>query len=99
MSCGSVSFSVGVDCIGGPLLSPMSPASGGEHALRRRKTCPESLVQAATRPARFDQSKAISWRGWGYGFRVLEPECKEMRKEEGFLDLAQNAPSARLAAS
>ena len=24
-----------MDCIGGPLLSPMSPASGGEHALRR----------------------------------------------------------------
>ena len=73
----------------------MSPASGGEHALRRRKPS----TQSATRPARFDQSKAISWRGWGYGFRVLEPERKEMRKEEGILDLAQNAPGARLAAS
>src|SRR3954447_773840 len=45
-SCGSVSFSVGVDCIGGPLLYVTR--------IRRRacfaawKTlCPESLVQAA----------------------------------------------------
>ena len=45
-SCGSVSFSVGVDCIGGPLLNVTR--------IRRRacfaawKTlCPESLVQAA----------------------------------------------------
>ena len=46
-SCGSVSFSVGVDCIGGPLLSPMSPASGGEHALRRGKP---SAQKALSKP-------------------------------------------------
>jgi hypothetical protein len=61
---------------------------------------PESLFQAATRPARFDQSKAILWRGCGRGFRGLEPERQESAKENcGFLDLVQNAPRARLAAS
>ena len=46
--------------------------------------CPESLVQAATRPARFDQSKAISWRGWGHGFRVLEPARRKREGNKGF---------------
>ena len=44
--------------------------------------CPESLVQAATRPARFDQSKAISWRGWGRGFRA-GTERRESAKGTG----------------
>ena len=56
--------------------------------------CPESLVQAATRPARFDQSKAISWRGWGRGFQVLEPERRKREAEGVFLDPAPNAPGA-----
>jgi hypothetical protein len=58
------------------------------------------LIQAVTRPARFDQSKAILWRGCGRGFRVLELARKESAKEiRDVLDLAQNAPGARLTAS
>jgi hypothetical protein len=76
-----VSFSVGVDCIGGPLLSPMSPASRRACFAAWKTLCPESLVQAATRPARFDQSKAISWRGWGRGFQGVELERRESAKE------------------
>jgi hypothetical protein len=61
---------------------------------------PESLFQAATRPARFDQSKAISWRGCGHGFQMLEPVREESAKGVGdFLDWAQNTPGAQLAAS
>ena len=59
-----------------------------------RKPCP-----SRTRPARFDQSKAISWRGWGRGFRVLEPAREEREGNKGFSGSGAERAAARSAAS
>src|SRR5882724_3006935 len=54
-----------MDCIGGPLLCPMSPAPVMRTLMRENP-----VARACTRPARFDQSKARTWRGWGRGPRL-----------------------------
>ena len=99
-SCGSVSFGVGVDCIGGPLLSPMSPASGGEHALRRGKP---SAQKALSKPPHGQRGLTKARRSRGEvgaaGSRGWNRSAGKARRNRDFPDLAQNAPGVRSAAS